>query len=874
MRLGRKRIPVEEGDTVASALYRAGIRTFSRSLKYHRRRGLYCGTGECPNCLLTVDGVPGVRSCVTPALEGMRLRREHGWPSVERDALSILDRLHVLLPVGFYYKTFIHPRWLWGVADRIIRRAVGLGRLPSGPVERRTARHLHCDVLVVGAGSSGRAAAVTAAAGDERVVLCDEGDVSDPPAGMDVLPRHAAIGIYEGPMVALASANGIVQVHPRRVVAATGGVEVHPVFPGNDLPGVMLGRAAAGLAERGVMPGRRAVVVVGHDEGIEHLRSLQDAGVRIAAAVVPASLAARVPEGIRTMVGAEVLRADGKHDVRFAVLRDAEGVTRGIGCDLFVLSVGLWPRDDLVRMAGPDAVEVVGDASIAAQAVPESTAGTVCLCEDVSIADLERAWAEGYRSSELSKRYTTATMGPCQGAMCGRHLAAFAATRNTTATADTSARTTARPPARPVPLGTLAAAVHPVIEKRTSLHDAHVAAGARMGWSGSWLRPFDYGDASDEYRAVRERVSVMDVGTLAKFLVTGPDATHLMEVAFPARFTDVAPGRSRYLLALDEAGYVFDDGLACALGEEGWYLTSTSGGADRMEAWLRDHADRRGLRAHVIDLTAERGAIVVAGPLARALLGELTDAPLDAETFPPLGIREVRVAGVLVRRDPERLRRRGVLRAPSSAVARPRPLDGARRGRCRVRPPSARARRARDPPAREGTSLRRAGHAPGRHAGEARPRPCRGSRGELRGLPRARAPRGSLDRPEARRPRVRSRGRGAPRRAVADRRADPGEGDLGGMEPDPGAIDRSRVDPPGAGRRVPRHAPRRSRHRSRRSHAVPRPGGSAPPWLSSGPSTRTRMPASSRCARRARAGWRRTRCSFEAPSRRTSARPC
>jgi sarcosine oxidase subunit alpha len=647
MRLGRKRIPVEDGDTVASALYRAGIRTFSRSLKYHRRRGLYCGTGECPNCLLTVDGVPGVRSCVTPAVEGMRLRREHGWPSVERDVLSILDRLHVLLPVGFYYKTFVHPRWLWGVADRIIRRAVGLGRLPSGPVEKRTARHLNCDVLVVGAGASGRAVAATAAAGDERVVLCDEGDVSDTPAGVNVLPRHVAIGIYEGPMVALASGHGIVQVHPRRVVAATGGVEVHPVFPGNDLPGVMLGRAAAGLVERGVMPGRRAVVVVGHDEGIEHLRSLHDAGVRIAAAVVPTVLAAQVPEGIRTLVGAEVVRADGKHGVRFAVLQDAEGVTRGIGCDLFVLSVGLWPRDDLVRMAGPEALEVVGDASLPAQAVPGSTAGTVCLCEDVSVADLERAWAEGYRSSELSKRYTTATMGPCQGAMCGRHLAAFAAARNTDESVDTSARTTARPPTRPVPLGTLAAAVHPVIEKRTSLHDAHVAAGARMGWSGSWLRPFDYGDASDEYRSVRERVSVMDVGTLAKFLVTGPDATHLMEVAFPARFTDVAPGRSRYLLALDEAGYVFDDGIACALGEEGWYLTSTSGGADRMEAWLRDHADRRSLRAHVLDLTAERGAIVVAGPLARGLLGQLTDAPLDTEAFPPLGVREVRVAGVL-----------------------------------------------------------------------------------------------------------------------------------------------------------------------------------------------------------------------------------
>ena len=271
LRLGRKRIRVEDGDSVASALYRAGIRTFSRSLKYHRRRGLYCGTGECPNCLVTVDGIPGVRSCVTPAADGMRVRRERGWPSVERDALAILDRLHVLLPVGFYYKTFIHPRWSWAVAYRMIRRAVGLGRLPGGPVVTRTNRHLHCDVLVVGAGESGRAAASSAAVRGERVVLCDEGDVAERPEGVEVLARHAAIGVYDGPMVALASGEGIVQVHPRRVVMATGGSEVHPVFPGNDLPGVMLGRAAVGLAKRGVAPGRRAVVVAGHDEGIEHL---------------------------------------------------------------------------------------------------------------------------------------------------------------------------------------------------------------------------------------------------------------------------------------------------------------------------------------------------------------------------------------------------------------------------------------------------------------------------------------------------------------------------------------------------------------------------------------------------------------------------
>src|SRR5688500_3395870 len=205
LRLGRRRITVEDGDTIASALYRAGVRTFSRSLKYHRRRGLFCGTGECPNCLVTVDGVPGVRSCVTPARDGMRVRREGGWPSVERDVLSVIDRLHALLPVGFYYKTFIRPRWMWSIADRAIRRSVGLGRLPAGPAGAVTSRHLHCDVLVVGGGESGRAAAVSAAGRGERTVLCDEGEVPDPPQGVGVLARHAAIGMYEGPMVSLAS---------------------------------------------------------------------------------------------------------------------------------------------------------------------------------------------------------------------------------------------------------------------------------------------------------------------------------------------------------------------------------------------------------------------------------------------------------------------------------------------------------------------------------------------------------------------------------------------------------------------------------------------------------------------------------------------
>ncbi|HZB01267.1 MAG TPA: 2Fe-2S iron-sulfur cluster-binding protein, partial [Actinomycetota bacterium] len=466
-RLGRRGIRFEEGDTVAAAMYRAGVRTFSRSIKHHRRRGLYCGTGECPNCLVSIDGVPGVRSCVTAAREGMRVRREGGWPSVERDALAILDRLHPLLPVGFYHKAFIRPRWAWPLAERVIRRVAGVGRLPPGSSERIRGRQLRCDVLVVGGGDAGKAAALEAARRGDTVVLCDQGSVHDAPEGVEVLEGHAALGIYDGPLVPLAGPGELVEVHPGRIVVATGGTETHPLFPGNDLPGVMLGRAAAGLARCGVGVGARAVVVAGHDEGIAVLEELRRAGVRVVAAVVPPELAARVPEGVRALVGATIVRAEGRGRLRYAVLRDAGGVIRGIACDAFVVSLGLGPRDDLLRMAGAEEpVEAVGGVAEAAPPTAGVSSGYVCLCEDVATGDLRRAWAEGFRSSELLKRYTTATMGPCQGAMCGRHLAAFAAARSAAANAG---RTTARPPVRPVALEVLAAPVREVIKQRTAL---------------------------------------------------------------------------------------------------------------------------------------------------------------------------------------------------------------------------------------------------------------------------------------------------------------------------------------------------------------------------------------------------------------------
>lgn len=684
-----RRVPVRDGDSVASALYRAGVRTFSRSTKYHRPRGLYCLTGDCPNCTVTVDGEPGCRACVTDAVDGQSIRRGSGVPSADRDVLAVLDRAHRLMPVGFYYKTFIRPRFSWELAEKVIRRATGVGALPVGrPPAPKPTRHVRTHLLVIGGGVAGLAAASAAAASGASVVVCDEGRLGEKvPAGptlrairaledqvrkahgTTILERHAALGIYEGPLVPLVGPEELVRIEPRHIVVATGAVDSHAVFPGNDLPGVWLGRGAARMAgAHGLLPGRRIIVAARTDEGLEHLGILREAGARVVAALVPADLAASVPRDVDAIVDGRILHANGRRRLESVDVETAEGPRR-LTCDALVLALGLEPRDGLIRIGSDLPVVGAGDvrrpgctleearvdgtgaaAGVRAEEAtpadphPLGAGGYVCLCEDVGVTDLEQAWAEGWRSSEILKRYTTATMGPCQGAICGRHIAAFAETRSGSDRA--GARTTARPPVRSVRLQDLVGGVDEAVERRTALHDRHLQLGAHLDRSGDWMRPFRYGEVEQEYRAVRERVSVMDVGTLGKFLIGGRDAQTLVDRVFPCRVLGLAPGRCRYLLALGEAGYVMDDGLLSALDHDRYYITSTSGGADAMEAWLLEWADRWNLHVHVVNQTSMLGAINVAGPRARDVLARLTDDPVDDASIPYPGHREITVAGI------------------------------------------------------------------------------------------------------------------------------------------------------------------------------------------------------------------------------------
>jgi sarcosine oxidase subunit alpha len=656
-------VGIEDGDSIASAMYRAGIRIFSRSSKYHRPRGLYCGTGDCPNCLVTVDGEPAVRSCITPARPGQKIARANGWPSVDRDALSLLGLFKWAMPVGFYYKVFTRPKGLWPFVERLIVRLAGLGPIDKSQkpasLERR---NLHADLAVIGAGISGLTAALAANERGESVVLVDEGTVGQAIAPgptrdaidrllaavracprITLLERAPASGIFDGPLVTAASHDTLHLIHPKRVIVATGASERHAVFPGSDLPGVWLGRGAARLAGiHHVKPGNMAVAVCDTAESFEHLETIRGAAVDIRAVVVSSGLASHVPDGLRAIVG-DVVRANGSSHITSVVVEGPAG-QETIDCDTLVLSIGLTPRSGLLRQASPAIATGVGDV-VGHELPPSPRGGIVCLCEDADVGDLECAYREGFTSTEILKRYTTITMGPCQGQMCQPHMQAFVKTKDANA-GWTSSVTTARPPARAITLEQAAAGFDHHIELRTALHQRHLSVGAQMQWAGAWKRPGDYGDVTKEYLAVRQAVSVMDVGTLGKFRICGPDATEFLDRLYPTRIAGLAIGRAKYTITLNEAGYIFDDGMAGRVGENEYFVTTTTSGADSAEGWFRDWNDTWKLRVRIVNVTHVLGAINVAGPKSRELLARLTSGAIDNAALPYGGITRLDVCGI------------------------------------------------------------------------------------------------------------------------------------------------------------------------------------------------------------------------------------
>ncbi|HEY7729389.1 MAG TPA: 2Fe-2S iron-sulfur cluster-binding protein [Gaiellaceae bacterium] len=666
------------GDTIGSALYAAGRRVFSRSFKYHRPRGLQCCSGHCANCQMTVDGIPNVRVCIEPVREGVVVGGQNTLGSLDHDLLRVTDKLGgPFTPPGFYYKTFIRPRRLWPLYEKVLRNVAGLGKLdPAGARSQRVdVEHRHVDVVVVGGGRSGLEAAIEAAERGESVLLVEEGlDLGGSllarsdgieaahalrrraaDAGVEVLHPAVAIGLFEQNLVPVACGNLLLKVRARRVVVAAGVTEQPLVFPGNDLVGVMLPGAATRLVNAwSIKPGERAVVLAADDRGVAATEALEAAGVELVRVV---DLRDGQPPN---------LEAQGRRGRVCQVSLDG----RWVKCDLVVMSGSPQPNTKLLAQAGarveydaargifvpadlPAGVEAVGSVTgeVGATAVPEPVLGYrgdkcfVCFCEDQTTKDLKYAIAEGFDSIELSKRYTTVTMGPCQGRLCHVPSIRVHAKQNGV-DENTIGTTTARPPATPISLGLLAGRPQEPV-KRTSLHHRHEDLGGRMMWTGAWKRPHSYGDdPAEEAQHVHRALGLIDVSTLGKLLVAGPEAGAFLDRLYPNRFSDLKVGRIRYGVLTTDSGRIMDDGTVARLDDLTYYVTTTSTGADGVYQWFTWWNAVWGMDVEIANVTGALAAVNVAGPNARTLMEGLCDVDVSNEAFAYLDAKHCRVAGV------------------------------------------------------------------------------------------------------------------------------------------------------------------------------------------------------------------------------------
>jgi glycine cleavage system aminomethyltransferase T len=447
-------------------------------------------------------------------------------------------------------------------------------------------RHAETDVAVIGGGASGRGARDAAERAGRTTLL------------LDTATGDEVVAIYAGPLIVVRTPTGMLHVHAHEIVVATGAAEIHPVCAGNGLAGIVTARAAERLHAAGM-----------------------DLGVAVAIGTPPDG-----PPS--TPLPGRLLRfeGDGAAHVRAVVTADpVTGAETTTPADTVILGLGRAPRDVLARMAGTVPVTVVGAAADDHPLPPPPTGGVVCACMGTTVADLADAWDRGFTELELLKRASQACLGTCQGAACLAHVRSWIAAR----TGMVPDPFTARPASRQITLAEAAADGYVDAFRRTPLHDEHLAAGARMDRFGGWWRPWHYGDAVAEYWAVREGVSIGDVSTLGKLIVSGPDVVELLERLYPCHVADIKPGRSRYALLLNERGHVMDDGMIVREGETRFALSFTSGGAANAEMWVRDWIDEWGLRVHVLDRTMSLAAINVTGPFARTLLERagLADPP-------------------------------------------------------------------------------------------------------------------------------------------------------------------------------------------------------------------------------------------------------
>ena len=706
-----KAYTAQEGDTLAAALLRNGIGLVGRSFKYHRPRGIMTAGVEEPNALVTVGeggrAEPNTRATDVFVYEGLVAKSQNRWPNLSFDVGAVLGLAAPALSAGFYYKTFFGSAKKWMFYEFFIRKAAGLGNAPTqADPDRFSHRAAFCDVLVVGAGPAGMQAALDAAESGKRVILVEQDNIlgasliRDPQeldaawieataariraAGGRILPRTTASGYWEHDLVTLTQrlsepgqvpANGMAQrlwhVRAGQVILATGSIERPMAFAHNDRPGVMLSQALCSYVRRfGLIPGKRVVIATNNDDAYKTAQALKEAGAQIVAILDARPAPAGANSGHRVYNDAVPLSTKGARHCLKSVSALVDGKVMDWDADLLAVSGGFTPVVHLHMQAGgtldwnEDAQAFIPASSrqnvttIGGAAEPQPIFKMVPVGKpkksfidfqnDVTLADVDLAWAEGYRSVEHLKRYTTLGMATDQGKLSNMAALGRLAEKQGVAIPE-AGLTTFRPPYTPVTMGLLAGAgakdagAH---VRRLALYDLHAAKNPIWQPLGYWFRPRAYPTGGEtlaqaalrEAKAVRNNVGMTDVSTLAKFEVSGPDAAAFLEIICATTVSKLAVGRGRYTFMLREDGIVFDDGTVWRLDENRYLLTSSTGGADRMAthiSYVRQFLCPH-LRVSAVNVQEHYAGLAVAGPKAKAVLATLVgeEPPRHMSTVP------------------------------------------------------------------------------------------------------------------------------------------------------------------------------------------------------------------------------------------------
>ncbi len=389
------------GDTVATALYANGIRIFSRSLKYHRPRGLYSLDGECSNTCMQVNGIPNVRTENTLLEDGMRVNAQNVKGSPENDLMGFMDKLDWAMPAGFYYRRMHKPARIWPIALQQVRKAAGLGKISPDLQMPGKYDEIYpaADVCVIGGGPAGISAALTAAEQGLRVMLLESrpwlggffdyrqiengdgvplyqkarqiAEKLEQASNVRIFTHTAVVGVYNNNLVTAFQRGHAdnsfderyIEIRAKSVVVATGCIERPLLFENNELPGVMQIGCAHRLAHTyGLLPGEEAAFSIGHDLGLEAALDLFDLGLKISCvadiredgqdAALLEKLAERDIPFLRGWVATEAL---GRKTLNKVILSTVQGtVHKEFACDTLVASAGMTPLSGALSLAQAD----------------------------------------------------------------------------------------------------------------------------------------------------------------------------------------------------------------------------------------------------------------------------------------------------------------------------------------------------------------------------------------------------------------------------------------------------------------------------------------------------------------------------------------